>query len=312
MLAKLKNVKVLLTILLILTWIIAIAGGAILYITKNKAIDNKQAEVTKLQNTLNQIGELVPAYTLNAGVKMGQEIQSSDYTETQVPSTMAKSLIQDPSELNGKHYRMDLTAGTALTKDNIKSEELTDDMRLYDIVLDTSPVGLKVGAYVDVRITLPLGEDFVAMSHKRVEDINGGVMKLAVNEHDIHAYNSMLIDKLMYPGTQLYALEYVEGGVQKASDVYYPMSKKVITIAQKDPNLISAIKSDILQKRNNLEKGMSSIKATAGADQKEVDTILENGREKYREAYTEASRDFDLKVERAADKKAEEAAQSQQ
>lgn len=306
MLEKFKRPKVFLITLLVLSWVIAIAVSGKLYLDKQSAIEDKQQEVDQLKGTLNQIGDLVPAYTLNSSVTMGQEIKATDYTTTQAPSTMAESLIQDVSELEGKYYRMDLKKGTALTKDNIKSSELNDDSRLYDIVLDTTPIGIKKGAYVDVRITLPLGQDFIAMGHKRVVDVNKGVLKLEVNEHDIHAYNSMLIDRLIYKGTQIYALEYSEGGVQKPADTFYPLSKKVTPIAQKDPNLISAIKADMLQKRAKLENGLPSVKASTPDEKAERDAILEAGRQQYSESYLEADAEFQARQEREAEKKAEE------
>lgn len=308
MLEKLKRPKVLLITLLILSWVIGALVSVRIYMVKEDAIGTKQAELNELKGTMKQIGDLVPAFTLSADVKMGQEVKATDYQTVQVPSTMAESLIQDPTELEGKFYRMDLTTGSALTKENVKKFELSDDTRLYDIVLDTTPIGIKSGSYVDIRITLPQGQDFIAMGHKRVVDVNNGILKLEVNEHDVHAYNSMLVDKLIYKGTQIYGLEYLEGGIQKPSDTYYPMNNQVTPIAQKDPNLISAIKADMLSKRKKLNKviGSGNVAKDDKEAQMEREAVLEAGRQNYAEAYLEADAEFNAREQREAERKAEE------
>lgn len=307
MVAKLKDVKVILTLLLIISWIGAGVTCFIIYNTKDKQLEKTKTELAQLQSTMSSMGDLVTAYTLNDDVEIGEKIESDDYTAIQVPSTMANGLIQDESQLDGKYYRMDLSTGNAISSDDVYDEKISDDLRLLDVVLNTVPVGLKVGSYVDVRITMPDGQDYIAISHKQVKDINSGVLKLAVNEHDIHAYNSMLIDSLMYAGTTMYAVEYVEGGLQKASDTYYPMSKKVLAIANKDPNLLTAIKSDILKKRGLLEANLTSVADGENVSQSEIDSILESGRDKYQSAYSDAENEYQTKAEQEAEKAAEEA-----
>lgn len=307
---KLKNLKVLLSLLLVLTWVGGGAGGYLFYVFKQKEIANKDAEIKTLKDSINQLGELVTVYTVASDVKMGKKIEETDLVPMQIPSSMATNLVQDPKEIIGKYYKVDLKAGTAISKDVVYEEELTDDLRLVDLVLHTIPVGLKVGSYVDVRISLPLGEDFIAIPHKKVYAINGGVIKLAINERDIHAYNSMLIDSLLYPGTQLYAVEYLEGGAQKPADAYYPVSKNVLAIAQKDPNLIDAIKADILQRREALEHGLEAIQTDENQMARErLDIILQRGRERLQESFAEAEREHELQEQKRLEQEQQQAQQ---
>lgn len=302
MLAKLKDTKIILALLLVVSWIVAGLTCYFIYSSKDKQITELKEEVATLQKTMTDMGDLVPAYVLQDSVEMGEKVEDKDFTEVQVPSTLATGMIQDITEFEGKNYRMDLKGGTALTQDDLYTDKITDDMRLLDVVLNTIPVGLKPNTYVDIRMTMPDGKDYIAISHKQVKDINSGVLKVAVNEHDIHTYNSMLIDSLMYVGSQMYAVEYVEGGIQKASDTYYPLSKKIATLANKDPNLLTAIKADILKKRKDLEGNLTSVTDGENITQIEIDTILESGREKFRDAYNEASIDYNIKEEREAEK----------
>lgn len=290
---RLKDLKVVLGILLVLSWLVAAGGGFFYHTIKTNQLEEKDLKIASLETSLEQIGELVTAYTVTSDTEMGKEILDTDIQSIQVPISMATNLIQNSEEIIGKHYRLDLAEGTALSPALIYEEELTDDLRLFDVVLNTIPVGIKEGSYVDVRISLPLGEDFIAMAHKKVHSINGGVLKLAVTEHDIHSYNSMLVDSLLYPGTNMYAIEYMEGGVQQAADTYYPISTNVIPIAQRDPNLLQAVKTNILTQRESLEKGLNG----RGIKDEDVDTTLEAGRELYRSSFVEAEQDLKVRLE---------------
>lgn len=293
----LLDLRVILSIILVLVIITGAAVGFLYYNNFNNKLQEKDLRIAELEYGLQQIGQLVPAFTVNSDVRMGKEIKETDLTPIEVPISMATNIIGTLEELKGKHYKVDLKAGTPITTDVVTEIEITDDVRLLDVVLHTVPVGIEPGDYVDIRIALPMGEDFIGMSHKRVYDVNGGVLKIAVNEEDIHAYNSMLVDSLLYPGTMIYALEYLEGGAQKAADTYYPISKSVLAIAEKDPNLISAIKADMLLRREAVETSLDSIKISAS----EIERTLQRGRERLASSIDAASKEYERRMSRLAD-----------
>lgn len=288
--AFLKSVKGILTISLVLSWL-AFGGAGYFYWDKTtKTIEQKDSEIARLQSDLDSIGQLIPVYALSSDVKMGKQVQETDFYEVLVPVGAAANMLTSFEELVGKYYKVDLTAGTIISPDVVYDEPLTDDLRLVDVVLNNIPVGLKPGSYVDVRITLPMGEDFVALSRKRVHSINAGVLKLVLSSKDIHTYNSMLIDSLVYPGTSLYAVEYLEGGAQRAADVYYPVATNILAIAQADPNLLEAIKADMLQRRSDIDQslsGMSTFKS-----QQELEQTLVRGRQQFASLISAADRAF--------------------
>lgn len=297
MISKLKDVKVILIIALVLTWVLAGAGGYFFYKSKESAIGKKNEEIANLENTLAQIGELVTVFQVATDVPTGKKIDESDLVPVDVPLATATNLVQDSAELIGKYFKTSLKTGTSISSDMVYAEELTDDMRYLDAVLHNIPVGLKSGSYVDVRITLPSGQDFISMGRKRVADINNGVLKLVVTEKDILTYNSMLIDSYLYTGTQLYALEYIEGGIQAQADTFYPISSSVLAIAQKNPNLLEAIKSDIIIQRENLEGTITTSKIK----QDDVNLTLERNRDKFRATVVDAEREFQRRMERQAE-----------
>lgn len=283
LLYRLKDLKVILAILLILTWVI---GGLIvfLYYKGNiSVIKQKDAKIEELSAHIKQLGDLTPAYRTRAAVPSNKKIEESDLEQIYVPQNISANVITNIEELIGNYYKIDVSQHTIVSKDMIDVNETTDDLRYLDVVTHITPIGLQVGDYIDVRISYPLGQDYIVLNHKRVEEINSEVLKLKVNEEDIHKYNSILIDSFIYPGSQIYALEYVQGGVQKPAESYYPMSKDVLAIAQKDPNLLSAIKTDIIQRRNALEIGIDSIKTPEAKlkQQEALEELLDGKRLEY-------------------------------
>lgn len=277
--SKLKDARIWLVLILLISW--GLSAGLFFMFKKNneQVIQSKDQEIVQLQGQIQQIGELVTAYTTVGDVVAGKEIVYEDLTTMTVPFAMATNLVLDPETIIGKYYKLNLKAGTPLTTDLIYEEELTDDLRLFDIVTHVNPIGLEPGSFIDIRIAMPMGEDYVAIPHRKVLEINSGVLKVAVSENDIHVYNSMLVDSIMYPGTQIYAVEYLEGGIQKPAEAFYPASKNIIAIAGKDPNLLNAIRADMLQRREILETGMMAAGVTLTEQQlADLSKTLEQGR----------------------------------
>lgn len=290
MLSKLRDLRVILVIVLILSWALAGGGFFLLKTTSNKALTVEKTKVGQLQQSLTQIGELVPAYTLRADIIAGKKIEETDLQQVNLPIGVSTNLVKDLTQVVGKYYKLDIKKGTVLTDDSIYDEPIADDERLFDIVTHSNPIGLQPGSYVDVRIAMPMGEDYIGLAHKKVIAINSGILKLVLNENDIHAYNSMLVDSIIYSGTQIYAVQYIQGSTQKAADTYYPVSKNVVAIAQKDPNLLNAIKSDMLQRRDVLDTELESVKTGKPED---TTATITKGRSNIIKSITESQRQVD-------------------
>lgn len=292
--SRLKDLRVILVIVLVISWV---AAGFLFYYfktTNDAQLSNKDIEISELQNSLTQIGELVPAYTVNANVPSGKKVEEADLQLIEVPVSMSTNLITDIEEIVGKYYKLGLTAGSVITSDSIYEEQLTDDLRLFDVVTHTNPIGLKEGSFVDIRIQMPMGEDYVAIPHRKVMQINTGVLKVAITENDIHTYNSMLVDSIIYPGTQIYAVEYLEGGIQKPAEAYYPAATNVVAIAQKDPNLLNAIKDDMLVRRGILETGLTSAGVGLTAkEQEDITKVIAKGKETVLKSLSESQKELD-------------------
>ena len=166
---------------------------------------------------------------------------------------------------SNKYIRASMGAGTVLIADNILDERLDDSQRYYDVILDEYPVGMLPGKYIDIRIRFPFGQDFIALPHKKVEQINGSVIKLVLSEQEIYTYNSMLTDKVLYQA-QLYAVEYLDTGAQQAADSFYPLNYNMQELLMKNPNALDIVRTEMKLAREILE---SEMLETVPADQQQ-------------------------------------------
>lgn len=290
--------KGILTFIIIILVLAVLGGGGYLgytkYIEFTTEIAAKDAQIEQLKSTVESVGELVDVFVVRSNVKVGKIIEETDLQRVDTPVSMAGTAITVLDDALGKYYKLDIAKGSILTSDMIMDDKLDDSMRLYDIVTDENPIGIKPGTYVDIRISMPYGEDFIAMSHKRVHSVTGGVLKLAVNENDIHSYNSMLVDKILYKGTRIYAVEYVEPGVQTSATNYYPISSNVLAIAEKDPNLLEAVRQDMIARRTQVETSLNTLLTPELAD------IIEQGKKEITAAMTDSQKQFEQQEAKAA------------
>lgn len=310
MLSKLKDLRVILVILLILSWV---GAGIFLYMFKqnmDEKLAAKDMEISTLNDSITEIGELVSAYTVVNDVPSGKQVEETDLTVVDVPISMATNLVTDSSEIIGKYFKVGLTAGTVITVDSVYDEVITADMRLYDVIVDVIPIGLEPGAFVDIRIKFGTGADFIGVSHCQVMEINGNTLKLKLTEEDINMYSSMLIDNIMFNqtlqstkdlngdgkittadkvdaiGSYIYAVEYLEGGIQNKAENIYSPSALVQGIMASNPNILTAELSanDMVLKRKLIEAGLvdlNSISSTAKNVKEVVSNAIKEGKKEY-------------------------------
>ena len=313
----LKDLRVILALVLVITLIGA--GLGFYFITKGHktAIEEKEATIQNLNAQISNIEVTIPVAVLATDVVKGKIVEEADITYVEIPESAANLCLRDFSELTPQspgetiYYKSDLSAGTFLTKDCFYNEVLTSDLRYYDIVTHQNPIGLEADSYVDIRIQLPMGDDYVGLSHKRIIQLNSGVLKLILNEEEIHIYNSMLVDSMLYPGTQIYAVEYVEGGIQDAAIAFYPVSSTIYSVAESDPNLLSAIQQDIQLRRQAMEGKLSNANiGLSEQDRENLNSVISQGRENILRVLSASQQQVDREKEEWAREQARLAAEA--
>lgn len=251
-------------------------------------IAQREDEINSLQQQLDEIGELVTVYQLNTDAKSGTQIHNVQFTTVDVPEyAIPVNAITSLEENEGFYYKITLSSGTIVTSDMLMQQKLTDDERTLDVVLDEIPIGIEVGDYVDIRITYPLGQDFIAMSHKEVVEINSSTLKLIVSQQDFYSYQSMQTDSALYSSTKAYGSTYIEGGVQAAAKQYYPVSLDVLKTMLLDPNIDTSDYSEVLKRREQLEEQLIN------SDKVTINDTVTSGKKSLSDKFKEAKDDYD-------------------
>mgnify|MGYP004633115537 CR=1 FL=1 len=282
----LKKWGTLLVAILMLAVIAVLCLVGLTSINKYKATIAKQQEsIEAMRNTIdNDVGPLIDCYVVNQSVRVGDEITEENITATQIPEKIAYTTVmvdvettdekgktvitQEPqkrisfvtnlNDVVGKKFRVGLDEGAILMTDFVRDETVGNTDRYYQLILNDYPTDIQVGDYVDIRIQFTYGEDFIAIPHQRVEnvDLSRGLFTFIFNESNIVTYNSMLLDRAMYPTVSIYALKYVDSSSQVSAENYYPVNKNISEILAINPNIIDLVKEEMVLERDQLNSIM--------------------------------------------------------
>ena len=277
--------------------------GALSMVTINKykdALEDRDSQIYKLEASLNNIGPLTTGFVVTKDVRAGELIEEDYITAVDIPEVIGRNISTSIDDLVGKYYRISLSEGTVLTKEDVVSEVIDNTERKYDLILEDLPIGLEVGDYIDVRIRFPYGQDFVAMSNKKVIDINSGVPKIYVSEADILAYNSMLLDTVMHNGV-MYALEYKDAGSQAGAEVFYPVNNDIASLIEINPNILEIVRDKMKLERKVLDNAMGGT--INEKDERELDRLMQQYTQvqnQLNRTKTQSQTEWQRRMERAA------------
>jgi hypothetical protein len=230
--------------------------------TYEQQLNERDAMIVELSGRWDNLGPAAEGLVVASGLRAGQELRADNWmdflTVVTHPANLNLHTVTPADFQVPKFVRASMREGTMLTADDILDTRLSDTMRFIDIILDEIPVGLLPGHYIDIRIRFPFGQDFVALPFRRVEQINGPVLKIMGSEQDILTYNSMLTDKVLYQA-QLYAAMYVDPGAQQAADAFYPLNNNIHELLQRNPNALDIVREEMRVSRELLEAEMLDV-----------------------------------------------------
>lgn len=303
-----RHIKLILGILGGLILVVGITVGILMFFkTKENyeiQLKNYEGQVEALNAKLNEI-KYIDGYALNYDVKSGTIIEEADLSPVEMPAEFGydevsrkTGYITNINDIVGQRYKTDLSAGTVMTPALVYPNELEGDLRYLDVVLDELPIGIEVGKYIDVRFQFPFGQDFIAMTHKEIVDINGNVLKLVVSQADIYVYESIQTDKSLFPNTKLYCIEYIDGGIQASAKNYYPMRIETLSAMVQDPNIGDDFDMGIYQHvdRDLLEEQIYSYMDAENNDlYSALTSYIESNQSDVKESYEEALKVYEQK-----------------
>ena len=186
--------------------------------------------------------------TVQTKVRKDEVIDETDFLEKDSNGEIVKN-EDGESFQKDVMLKVNVPAGTIVTKDMIidTDDPVTDSDRVQEYNMILLPSQLKNGDYVDIRISLASGQDFIVLTKKRVLGTTGTSLWIKVNETEIQLLNSAIIESYMIDGAKLYAISYSEAGMQPASTQTYTANRQVIQLiesmlGENPKNLVDEIK----------------------------------------------------------------------
>ena len=157
--------------------------------------------------------------------------------------------------------KVDMNANTLITTDLISRGDsvVQDDVRKQEYNVVILPVDLTTGDYIDIRLMLPNGQDFIVVSKKEVEipQIAGvdsaDTIWVNLSEDEILHMSSAIMDAARVNGAKLYATKYTEPGMQNAATPTYVVSSENAQILQNDPNILQSAMDAIVARYNQID-----------------------------------------------------------
>ena len=225
---------------------------------------------------------MVQVYTLTSDVSSGQAVTADmlkmlTVSRTTVPnnaisdsSTFASYSLQDENENYKKNdeiiqlsevpliAKVNMKANTVLTRELVaQSDEVnTDDVRIQEFNMVTLPSTLETGDFVDIRLRMPNGTDYIVVSKKEVTipDVAGvpstDTIQVNMSEDEILTMSNAIVEAYIMKGSELYATKYTDPGNQAKSATTYPVSKETMEIINNDSNIVETAKKALWSRYN--------------------------------------------------------------
>ena len=214
-------------------------------------------------------GQKMYAYVVTSEIKSGSEIKSEHVkggveviiatsNETVYDSRIkgAGGVYQQESDgtysikpfQSGLKAKVDLHPGTILTSDiTYQGEELAADVRIQEYNVITLPSQLENDEYIDIRLRLPNGQDYIVVPHKQVTipEIagvgSGNCIWVNMSELETLTMSGAIIEAYKAEGAKLYATRYVEAALQHEKqptvETYVP-SDEILALVKSDSNVV--------------------------------------------------------------------------
>ena len=150
--------------------------------------------------------------------------------------------------------KIDMNANTVITPDLVVQSDavVTDDVRREEYNMIVLPMDLMTDDYIDIRLMLPNGQNFIVISKTQVEvptnqdgSYVADTLWLELREDEILALSSAIVEAYGIPGAKLYANKYAEPGMQYAAVPNYTPNNAVTALINENPNIVEQASQEL-------------------------------------------------------------------
>lgn len=197
-------------------------------------------------------------YVLTMDVGSGETIDETMVTMVKVPVSAVPTTVlssvpiyddETGEEIESK-AKINLSAGTILTEEMIYQNdlEISDDLRKQEYNMIVLPVQMEIGDYIDIRLILPTGADYIVVSKKEVIDANETTVWLNMTEDEILLMSNAIVEAYKMNGAKLTATIYTEPGIQQAATITYQPSNNIGVLINSNPNVLQTAKTELAKR----------------------------------------------------------------
>ncbi len=248
-----------------------------------KQIDTAQANTKK-------------AYVLKNDIKSGEKITSEDLLEiSAIKDVIPTDYVKREDITENTIAKLDLTKGLVLSKALIQESDakVTADLREQQYNMIVLPQYLEEGNYIDIRLTLPNGQDYIVVSKKRIKQITEDTIWIDMYEQESLVMSNAIVEAYMMPGSKLYATTYVEPGIQANAIPTFVPRAEVINLMNSDPNIVAEARQELAARYSSLMvRREQDINSQINAVGEEARTNLESNMEQEITRSKEARKEY--------------------
>ena len=218
-------------------------------------------QYTKLNNQIkSQEASKKTVYVVSKEIDSGEKVSLSSLKQVLATSDVVPGNAITASNLTENTVaKINLKVGTIVTANMINESEeaTTSDLRTQEYNMVLLPTQIQSGDYIDIRLRMPNGTDYIVVSKKKVEipTIEGveslNTIKINVAEQEILLMSNAIVEAYWATGSILYATTYVEPGMQEQAIPTYLPSDRVVELMNTDPNIVTVAKNELFTRYNS-------------------------------------------------------------
>lgn len=253
-----KKLKTMRTMLLIVC-LALIAALGVIFLFKKK-YDGTLAQSNQLTTQINQNKKTV--YVATADISTGEQlVDGINVAQQEMLNGMDSSLFATEEDL-GYAALIDIPTGSAVQKNMVAQQEITDDERIVEVSCVNLTTTQRSNDIVDIRVLFPDGEDYILLSKQTIKNLNGTTFQLALTEDEILTLNSAIVDAYTY-GAKIYTTKYISSQIQQDAIPFYPVKQETLDLISSDPNIVEVASETLnAQARQNLDERMALLSGT--------------------------------------------------
>lgn len=232
--------------------------GIVVAVLAYMIVTLKQAENDRLARQKN-------AYIVSESISSGNSVDSSMLKATKIDTSAVPTDAVNLGDITENTIaKIDISKGTIITSAMITEKEnaVTDSLRIQEYNMLKIASQIQTGDFIDVRLRLADGQDYIVVSKKKVEipQIDGSdslnTIWIKLTEEETIAMSNAIVEAYQMSGSVLYTTKYVEPGMQGEAIPTYVPSAEVVNLITQNPNITQEAKQAMYNRYSNDSAGI--------------------------------------------------------